>query len=177
MCGSVPSRRALIACAVICAGVFACSAPASPEDPQDPPPAAAPPAPPPEVTFTVVELTSAERTRAGIDGLAPNARLMQAAQIHAEQMAQAGRLDHVLPNATYPRPEDRLVAVAYRWQAYAENVAQGQRTAAEVVNGWMQSAGHRANIMNPTYTEMGAGYARDPGGRPYWVQVFGKPLP
>jgi uncharacterized protein YkwD len=173
MCGSGRSRR-LIACAIICAGVLACSAPASPGDPQDPPPAAAPP---PEVALAVVELTSGERTRAGIAGLAPNARLMQAAQIHAEQMAQAGRLDHVLPNATYPRPEDRLVAAAYRWQAYAENVAQGQRTAAEVVNGWMQSAGHRANIMNPTYTEMGAGYARDPGGRPYWVQVFGKPLP
>jgi uncharacterized protein YkwD len=82
----------------------------------------------------------------------------------------------VLPNAPHPRPEDRLTAVAYRWQAFAENVAFGQRTAAEVVNGWMQSSGHRANIMNATYTEMGAGYARDPNGRSYWVQVFGKPL-
>ena len=155
-----------------CAGLLACSAPASPEDPQDAPVAAAPPA----VTLTVVELTSAERTRAGIHGLSANAQLMQAAQIHAEQMAHARRLDHILPNAAYPSPEDRLRAVAYRWQAYAENVAQGQRTAAEVVSGWMQSSGHRANIMNATYTEMGAGYARDGSGRPYWVQVFGKPL-
>ena len=155
--------------------MLACSSPASPEDPQDvalPLPVAAAS----EVTTAVVELTNVERIRGGLAALAANSRLMQAAHIHAEQMAQARRLDHVLPNARYPRPEDRLAAVSYRWQAYAENVAVGQRTAAEVVNGWMQSTGHRANIMNATYTEMGAGYVRDQNGRPYWVQVFGKPL-
>jgi uncharacterized protein YkwD len=158
----------------MCVGVLACSSPASPGDPQN---VALPPAgASPEVATAVVDLTNAERTRGGVAALAASARLMQAAQLHAEQLAQAGRLDHVLPNARYPRPEDRLAAVSYRWQAYAENVAFGQRTAAEVVNGWMQSPGHRANIMNPTYTEMGAGYARDASGRSYWVQVFGKPL-
>lgn len=161
--------------------MVACSPPASPDPassdvPQNvalPLPGVAPPS---EVTTAVVDLTNVERTRGGLAALASSARLMQAAQLHAEQMAQAARLDHVLPNAPYPRPEDRLAAAAYRWQAYAENVAMGQRTAAEVVNGWMQSSGHRANIMNPTYTEMGAGYARDSNGRSYWVQVFGKPL-
>jgi uncharacterized protein YkwD len=163
-----------LAGALMCLGVLACSSPASPDGPQN---VALPPvAAPSEVATAVVDLTNAERTRSGLAALTANARLMQAAQLHAEQLAQAGRLDHVLPNATYPRPEDRLAAVSYRWQAYAENVAFGQRTAAEVVNGWMQSAGHRANIMNPTYTEMGAGYARDASGRAYWVQVFGKPL-
>jgi uncharacterized protein YkwD len=155
--------------------MLACSSPASPEDPQDvalPLPGPAPSA----VTTAVVDLTNVERSNAGLATFAANTRLMQAAQIHAEQMAQFGRLDHVLPNATHPRPEDRLAAVSYRWQAFAENVAFGQRTAAAAVSGWMQSTGHRANIMNPTYTEMGAGYARDPNGRPYWVQVFGKPL-
>jgi uncharacterized protein YkwD len=162
--------------AMVCVGVLACSPPASPDDPQNvalPLPGVAAPS---EVTAAVVDLTNVERTRGGLAALASNARLMQAAQLHAEQMAQAGRLDHLLPNAPYPRPEDRLAAASYRWQAYAENVAMGQRTAAEVVNGWMQSSGHRANIMNPTYTEMGAGYARDSNGRSYWVQVFGKPL-
>jgi uncharacterized protein YkwD len=101
---------------------------------------------------------------------------MQAAQLHAEQMARVGRLDHVLGDAPHPRPEDRLAAVQYRWQAWAENVAFGQRTADEVVSGWMRSPGHRANIMHGTVTEMGAGYARDASGRPYWVQVFGKPI-
>jgi uncharacterized protein YkwD len=164
-----------VALALAYVGVLACSAPASPEDPQEvasPVPAT----PPSDVTAAVVDLTNVERTRAGLAALAANASLMRAAQIHAEQMAQFRRLDHVLPEADHPRPEDRLAAVAYRWQAYAENVAFGQRTAAEAVSGWMQSSGHRANIMNATYTEMGAGYARDPDGRPYWVQVFGKPL-
>lgn len=163
---------------MMCFGVLACSSPASPEDPQAAAslPAAPPAAAPSEVTVAVVELTNVERTRSGLRALEANALLMRAAQLHAEQMAQAGRIDHVLPNAPHPRPEDRLTAVAYRWQAFAENVAFGQRTAAEVVNGWMQSSGHRANIMNATYTEMGAGYARDPNGRSYWVQVFGKPL-
>jgi uncharacterized protein YkwD len=165
-----------LAAVLVCLGVLACSPPASPDDPQNvalPLPGAAAPS---EVTTAVVDLTNVERTRGGLTTLTANARLMQAAQLHSEQMAQAARLDHVLPNAAYPRPEDRLTAAAYRWQAYAENVAMGQRTAAEVVNGWMQSSGHRANIMNPIYTEMGAGYARDPNGRSYWVQVFGKPL-
>jgi uncharacterized protein YkwD len=163
-----------VAIALMYVGALACSAPASPENPQD----VAQPVPVvvPEVAAAVVELTNGERTRAGLAALASNASLMRAAQIHAEQMAQFGRLDHVLPDATYPRPEHRLAAVSYRWQAYAENVAFGQRTAAEAVNGWMQSPGHRANMLNPAYTEMGAGYARDPSGRPYWVQVFGKPI-
>jgi uncharacterized protein YkwD len=163
-----------IIAALMCVGMLACSSPASPEDPQD---VALPLPVPPDVASSVVELTNVERTRGGLAALASSTRLMQAAQIHAEQMAQIGRLDHVLPSARYPRPEDRLSAVGYRWQAYGENVAFGQRTAAEAVTGWMQSAGHRANIMNATYTEMGAGYARDPSNRPYWVQVFGKPLP
>ena len=160
----------------MCLGVLACSSPASPELAQDvalplPVPAAVS-----EITVSVLEFTNAERLKGGAAPLTPNAQLARAAQLHADQIAQFGRLDHVLPQAKHPRPEDRLAAAGYRWQAYAENVAFGQRTPAEVVGGWMQSAGHRANIMNTTYTEMGAGYARDRNGRPYWVQVFGKPL-
>ncbi len=100
---------------------------------------------------------------------------MQAAQIQADQMARLGRIDHVLPDATYPRPEDRLAAADYHWQAYGENLAAGQRSPAEAMSSWMQSSGHRANILNTIYTELGTGYARDAGGRPYYVQVFGRP--
>jgi uncharacterized protein YkwD len=170
----VAHRPSRLIAVMLASGMLACSWPASPDGRDDSGPQGT--GPPAEVATAVVELTNAERARAGLGALRANARLMQAAQIHAEQMARAGRLDHVLPDATYPRPEDRLVAAEYRWQAYAENVAFGQRTAAEVVNGWMQSSGHRANIMNASYTEMGVGYARDPSARPYWVQVFGLPL-
>ena len=165
----MPARCAV---ALLTCGILACSAPTSPDD-SDPPPSSAAPS---EVATAVIDRTNVERTRAGLITFRASPRLVQAAQIHAEQMARAGVLNHVLPDAEYPSPEDRLAAVAYRWQGYAENVAYGQRTAAEAVEGWMRSAGHRANILNGSLTEMGAGYARGPNGRAYWVQVFGRPL-
>lgn len=100
---------------------------------------------------------------------------MRAAQLQAEQMAHASHMAHVLPDARYPRAEDRITAVNYRWQMLGENVAFGQPTAAKVVDSWMHSTGHRTNILNSTFTEMGAGYAVDRTGRPYYVQVFGRP--
>jgi uncharacterized protein YkwD len=100
---------------------------------------------------------------------------MRAAQIHAEQMARAGQMAHDLPNAMYPRTEDRLAAAHYRWGMFGENVAQGQSSAAQVVRNWMNSPGHRRNILNPAYTELGTGFAVDRAGRPYFVQVFGRP--
>jgi uncharacterized protein YkwD len=127
------------------------------------------------VAAEIVSLTNAERSDRGRTPLRTNQRLMRAAQIHAEQMARAGRMAHDLPNATYPHAEDRLAAAQYRWGMFAENVAQGQSNAAQVVRNWMNSAGHRKNILNPAYTELGTGYAVDRAGRPYFVQVFGRP--
>jgi uncharacterized protein YkwD len=127
------------------------------------------------VSREVVTLTNAERSDRGRTRLNANPQLMRAAQLHAEQMAHAGRLAHDLPDASYPRTEDRLAAARYRWQMYGENVAQGQSSAEEALRGWMNSAGHRKNILNPAYTELGAGYAVDRAGRPYFVQVFGRP--
>ena len=124
----------------------------------------------------MVDLTNVERTRERRRPLRANARLMRAAQIQADQMARVRRLAHVLPNAAYPRTEDRLVAANYRWRTYGENVALGQKNAAEVVESWMLSRGHRTNILNPDFTEMGAGYAIDGSGRPYYVQVFAGPF-
>jgi len=100
---------------------------------------------------------------------------MRAAQLHAEQMAHAGQPSHVLPDAVYPRAEDRLAAAGYRWRTCGENVALGQQSAAEVVDRWMHSRGHRSNILSPDFTELGVGYAIDQAGRPYYVQVFGNP--
>jgi uncharacterized protein YkwD len=127
------------------------------------------------VAAEVVTLTNVERTDRGRARLRANPRLMRAAQLHAEQMARAGQMAHDLPNATYPHTEDRLAATKYRWQMYGENVAQGQFDAAEALRSWMNSSGHRKNILNPAYTELGAGYAVDRAGRPYFVQVFARP--
>jgi uncharacterized protein YkwD len=127
------------------------------------------------IAAQVVDLTNAERRGLGRASLRTNARLMRAAQLHAEQMARAGQPAHVLPRAAYPRAEDRLAAAGYRWQSYGENLALGQPTAAAAVRDWMRSRGHRRNVVNPTFTELGVGYALDRSGRPYYVQVFGEP--
>lgn len=102
---------------------------------------------------------------------------MRAAQLHADQMARTGRLEHELRGARHPRAEDRLRAVKYGWQAWAENIASGQLTAADALKSWMTSKGHRRNILEPSMTEIGVGYARDRAGRTYWVQLFARPLP
>jgi uncharacterized protein YkwD len=124
---------------------------------------------------TLVQLTNAERTNAGLAALRASSRLMEAAQLHADQMARLGRLEHVLSGARYPRPEDRLAAAGYQWSSYAENIAMGQSSATAVMDSWMHSSGHRANILSASVTEIGIGFARDSAGRPYYVQVFGRP--
>jgi|RhiMethySRZTD1v2_1073278.scaffolds.fasta_scaffold01686_20 uncharacterized protein YkwD len=129
------------------------------------------------VAAEVVDLTNVERADRGRGPLRTNPRLMRAAQMHAEQMARAQRMAHDLPRAAYPHTEDRLLAARYHWQMYGENVAFGQPSAREALRSWMRSSGHRRNILEADYTELGTGYAVDRAGRPYFVQVFGRPSP
>jgi uncharacterized protein YkwD len=123
----------------------------------------------------MASLTNAERQRAGLAPFSVSPLLMRAAQLHADQMASLGQMSHVLPGARYPEPDDRLAAVGYRWQAYAENVAYGQGSPAAAVSSWMGSSGHRANILNPGLRELGTAVAHGSDGRPYYIQVFGNP--
>jgi uncharacterized protein YkwD len=127
------------------------------------------------IVSTIVQMTNAERSNAGLPALRASSRLNEAAQLHADQMARLNRLAHDIPGAQYPRPEDRLAAAGYQWSAYAENIAMGQSTAAAAMDSWMRSSGHRANILSTNVTEIGVGVARDSAGRPYYVQVFGRP--
>ncbi len=129
-----------------------------------------------ETAASVLDLTNAERGRVGLSPLRPNPRLVQAAQLHADHMVAVGRLDHVLSGSRYAEPTDRLAAAGYTWQAYAENIAMGQPSAASVVATWMRSSHHRSNILNGTYTELGVGFSVDRQGQPYYVQVFGRPM-
>ena len=107
--------------------------------------------------------------------LTVNGSLTHAAQLQSDQMVRLGRMAHELPEGQYPRPEDRLAAANYRWQAYGENLAFGYPNASSVVQGWMDSPGHRANILGAAYTEIGVGLAIDGNGRPYYAQMFGRP--
>ena len=153
--------------------VSGCTTPASPTDMPAPMPA-------PEasggITGSIVDLTNAERGDAGMAALRVDNALMQAAQIQADQMARTGQMAHEIAGVRYPEPPDRLAAVGYRWSSFGENIAMGQTSAAAVMDSWMRSSGHRANILNSRYREIGVGVARDSAGRPYYVQVFAAPL-
>ncbi|MFE1442567.1 sigma-70 family RNA polymerase sigma factor [Streptomyces sp. NPDC058739] len=141
-----------------------------------PPPAPDPvtpeaaPAPPSSVAGQVLALVNAERAKAGCSPVTQNSTLDTAAQRHSDDMAARGFFDHTNPDGE--DPGDRITAAGYTWSTYAENIARGQQTAAEVMQSWMDSPGHRANILNCSVKETGLGVHQGSGG-PWWTQVFG----
>ncbi|MCM6775571.1 CAP domain-containing protein [Nocardia sp. CDC159] len=119
----------------------------------------------------VVTLTNAERAKAGCQPLKAENRLTQAAQGHSEDMAKNNFFDH---NSSKGSPGDRIAATGYKARTWAENIAMGYRDAKDVVNGWMNSPGHRANILNCGLREIGVGVAKGRQGL-YWTQAFATP--
>lgn len=120
----------------------------------------------------ILTLTNQERSRVGVAALRLQSQLNQAAQKHAEKMAVTGIFSHTIDNLG---PADRVTAEGYRWSTVGENIAYGYTTSTAVMTGWMNSSGHKANILNANFTELGVGYALNSAGRPYWVQVFARP--
>lgn len=123
----------------------------------------------------IIDLTNQQRRQNGLPDLAVNPKLMQAAQIQADQMTKLDRMQHDLPGAQYPDLASRARAVGYNFAWFGENIAYNYPDPEGVMQGWMLSSGHRANILNPDYTEMGAAVAFNAQGRPYFAQVFGRP--
>jgi uncharacterized protein YkwD len=121
----------------------------------------------------VIDLTNAERKKADLPPLKANPKLMAAARGHGENMAKQDKLDHVLDDK---KPADRVKDAGYRYAAVGENVAWNQKDPAQVVEAWMNSEGHRANILKKEYEEIGVAVAKNAKGERYWVQVFGKQL-
>ncbi|MFI8824680.1 sigma-70 family RNA polymerase sigma factor [Streptomyces sp. NPDC053431] len=117
----------------------------------------------------VIDLVNSERARAGCGPLTENSLLTRAAQGHSDDMAARDFFDHTNPDGD--GPGERVTAAGYRWSTYGENIAKGQRTPAEVMESWMNSPGHRANILNCDFREIGIGIHT--AGGPYWTQVFG----
>jgi uncharacterized protein YkwD len=127
------------------------------------------------VAADVIRGTNDARARNALAPLATSAKLMEAARLHALQMARYQRAEHTISGAAYPTMQSRLDAVAYPYTQAAENVAWNQQSAEAVMASWLNSSGHRANIMDPGLTEIGAAMARSAKGEPYWIQVFGRP--
>jgi len=120
----------------------------------------------------LLRLVNTERQRANLSPLVMNDKLTTAAQRHAQDMATSRRMSHTGSDGSTMR--SRIDATQYNWSTIGENVAMGQPTAAAVMRAWMNSPGHRQNILNPAFTELGVGYATA-GGRIYWAQVFARP--
>ena len=126
----------------------------------------------------VLELVNQERAVAGLDELAIDSQLDRAADLHNREMVKADSMQHQLPGEA--KLGDRVSATGYNWSRVAENIAAGQQSPEEVVDGWMNSPGHRKNILNPKFTHMGLGYDNAPDNNnnfndydTYWTQVFG----
>ena len=131
----------------------------------------------------VVNLVNQERTRRGMAALTIDARLTFAAGFHSTQMATRSNalpsnpgaaMQHTLYGVNAPTPASRLDYAGYDdWWTYGENIAFGYTTAASVMQAWMNSPGHRANILNPDFTQIGVGAATSAAGYLFWTQEFG----
>jgi uncharacterized protein YkwD len=121
----------------------------------------------------VLRLINDRRAANGCRPLAANATLTVVAQAHSADMAAHNYFSH--DSLSGQSPFDRMDAAGYRFTAAAENIAAGQPTPASVVTAWMNSSGHRANILNCGYRETGVGYASGGSYGTYWTQDFGTP--
>lgn len=133
-------------------------------------PASSPPAAPAGPVAQVIALVNTERAKAGCGPVAGNAKLHTAAQRHSQDMANRDYFDHVSPDGK--GPSDRITAAGYQWSASAENIGMGYRDAAAAMDGWMNSPGHKANILNCTYKDIGVGLQKSATGD-RWTQKFG----
>lgn len=123
-------------------------------------------------TATVIALVNAERAWAGLGPVTYNPNLTYAAQNYANLLSHGSCWGHYCDG--YSRVSHRLEAAGYRnWTTVGENIAAGQWSPEAVVAAWMASPGHRANILNPNYTEIGVGLAHGGPYGVYWSQNFG----
>lgn len=118
----------------------------------------------------VVAIVNKERGAAGCGPLKEDAQLTDAAQRHSDDMSARDFFEHTNPDGA--DPGQRITDAGYRWSTYGENIARGQQTPESVMESWMNSPGHRANILNCAFKDIGIGTHKGPGG-PWWTQDFG----
>jgi len=127
-----------------------------------------------DVLKRILDLTNNERGKVGLSPLTLNSQLTAAAQKHSRSMAMQDFFDH-------RQMGERVRAEGYHYSRVAENIIAGHSTPEDAIKGWMNSSGHRDNILNSNYRELGVGYyflENDQGSvnyKHYWTQVFGTP--
>jgi len=115
----------------------------------------------------VIRLTNLKRTQNGLKALKANWELSRVAQYKSQDMSNKNYFSHQSP--TYGSPFDMMKAFGITYRTAGENIAKGQSTPAQVVEAWWNSEGHRKNILNASFTEIGVGYVAN--GK-YWTQMF-----
>ena len=125
-----------------------------------------------EMEQAVVDLTNEERKKAKLKPVEANPLLFAAARKYAAKMAKLDKLENEFDSITLA---DRVQSEKYRYSDCFENIAAGQRTAKQVVDGWMKSESHREKILSPGVTEIGVGVEKNAKGMLYWSQVFAAP--
>ena len=115
----------------------------------------------------VLELVNAERAKNGLSALQMDENVRKVARVKSSDMSQNNYFSHTSP--TYGTPFEMLKSYGISYKSAGENIAQGYTSPEAVVNGWMNSSGHRANILNASYTHIGIGYEANGN---YWTQMF-----
>ena len=116
----------------------------------------------------VVKLVNEERTKAGLPALTVNADITTAANVRANEIKRL--FSHTRPDGSSFSTALKEQGVSFRGSG--ENIAWGQKSPEQVMNAWMNSAGHRANILNKNFKNIGVGHYQDENGTNYWVQLF-----
>lgn len=120
-----------------------------------------------DIEQQVLNLVNKERAANGLKALQMDWQVARVAEHKSQDMLNKNYFSHTSP--TYGSPFDMLKSYGVSYRSAGENIAKGQKSAQEVVTGWMNSSGHRANILNSSYTHMGVGYVSN--GH-YWTQLF-----
>ena len=115
----------------------------------------------------VIRLVNEQRVQNGLNPLTENWELSRVARYKSQDMVDNRYFSHTSP--TYGSPFQMIRVFGISFRRAGENIAYGQRTPQAVVNAWMNSSGHRANILNASYTQIGVGYVADGN---YWTQMF-----
>lgn len=118
----------------------------------------------------VVELVNVERQKAGLSALKLDSSMSNIARMKSKDMADNNYFAHQSP--TYGSAGDMLSKYGIKWSAWGENIASGQKTPEAVVTAWMNSPGHKANIMSTNFSRIGVGYVTNSNGTAYWTQMF-----
>jgi len=118
----------------------------------------------------VAILVNQERANVGLPPLELINQISEVARIKGRDLRDRNYFSHQSP--IYGSPFDMLEAFGIRYSYAGENIAKGQRTPKAVMNGWMDSPGHKENILNSNYKEIGVGFVKDTNDTNYWVQLF-----